>query len=371
MNYKTQHVAYNLAETLKAVGFVNPVYVQDSNGEAGVQFDAGVNLAVTSPGSGAGSIRILDQRGGTTGGWLDIANQNQRVFTTGVVQLLVEGSGGLEAFVSRTTAANTVTTVNAAKTIAATGAAFTQADLGKVITISGATADNGSYRIVGITNTTTVVVRNLDGSAVTFSAVAGSGSATITASSFVGFAEGYATCATVANGNTLVISVGGSGSVTLTAAAAPANEGEFKTEADNTTQAATIAAAINAHSVLKRYVYATSALAVVTVRSVVPGVIGNGILMTGTAVTLLTTSPVQLTGVSTAMNLAGGSGVPSVTTMKDDPFNRIVGMALRSGMKFELWTVPAGTAPTMANFSVATKVDELWPNDYWTISALV
>lgn len=66
--------------------------------------------------------------------------------------------------------------------------------------------------------------------------------------------------------------------VTLTAktSGAVAANGEFDISATVATQAANIAAAINAVSGLSGIVTATSSLGVVTVTSIVPGLIGNG-----------------------------------------------------------------------------------------------
>ena len=67
--------------------------------------------------------------------------------------------------------------------------------------------------------------------------------------------------------------------VTLTAktSGAVAASGEFNISATPATQAANIAAAINAVSTLSGKVTASSALGVVTVTAVVPGLIGNGL----------------------------------------------------------------------------------------------
>lgn len=64
--------------------------------------------------------------------------------------------------------------------------------------------------------------------------------------------------------------------VTLTAVAANPANNQFVPNATPATQAANIAAAINASTSLAGKVTATSALGVVTVTSVVPGLMGNG-----------------------------------------------------------------------------------------------
>jgi hypothetical protein len=281
----------------------------------------------------------------------------------------VEGTNPLETGVARSYTGN-ITTSNAAKTITAAAATFTQADVGKLITISGLAADNGTYRIVAYTSGTVVVVTNTDGSALTFTGTGPtSGTTAIGAAALAVPAQALITVGTVANGNTVVFTVG-TAIATLTAAAAPANENEFLSGV-NTIAGPALVAAINAHSVLKRLVVASASGNNVLVKALTAGQAGNGISITGTAVNLLISSPTVFTPVATITGLSGGSGAPSGSAMKDDPYNRIVGMALRAGLKFELWQVPAGTAPTMANFGSATLADELWPNDYWTISALV
>lgn len=88
------------------------------------------------------------------------------------------------------------------------------------------------------------------------------------------------------------------GTVTLTAKASPANENQFSQAGTNTQDAASLAAVINAHSVLSLSFVATSAAAVVTVTSKVKGTIGNHI-------------PISETGTSITASgafLAGGTG---------------------------------------------------------------
>jgi phage tail sheath gpL-like len=106
-------------------------------------------------------------------------------------------------------------------------------------------------------------------------------------------ASGTFTLASVPVDDTVVI-----GGVTLTAKASPANENEWSQAGTNDQDAASLAAVINAHSVLGLVVEATSAAAVVTVTSKVPGLIGNLI-------------PISETGTSITASgsfLAGGTG---------------------------------------------------------------
>ncbi len=87
--------------------------------------------------------------------------------------------------------------------------------------------------------------------------------------------------------------------VTFTFTSTPSLETDVEVDgADNTADAAALAAAINAHSTIKHIIYATSALAVVTLTCRVPGVIGNFIAISD-ADTTITTS---------ASYLAGGTG---------------------------------------------------------------
>lgn len=103
-------------------------------------------------------------------------------------------------------------------------------------------------------------------------------------------ASGTFTLASVAVDDTVVI-----GGVTLTAKAAPANESQFSQAGTNTQDAASLAAVINAHSVLGLVVSATSASDVVTVTAKVPGLIGNQIPISETGSTI-TASGSFLTG---------------------------------------------------------------------------
>lgn len=96
--------------------------------------------------------------------------------------------------------------------------------------------------------------------------------------------------------------------VTLTAKASPANENQFSQAGTDTQDAASLAAVINAHSVLSLILSATSALGVVTVSAKQAGLIGNQVAVsrTGTAITL------------SSAKLAGGTGgatsVPKIYT---------------------------------------------------------
>lgn len=77
------------------------------------------------------------------------------------------------------------------------------------------------------------------------------------------------------------------GAVTLTAKDSPSGENQWQTGgANDTADAVTLAAAINAHSVLSQVVTATSAAAVVTVTAKVKGVIGNQIAISETGTTI-------------------------------------------------------------------------------------
>lgn len=69
---------------------------------------------------------------------------------------------------NRVGTAGDVVTTAAGNTITSASAAFTGADVGRVIKIAGATNDNGTYRISSVTDTTHVVVTTLAGAAVAF-----------------------------------------------------------------------------------------------------------------------------------------------------------------------------------------------------------
>ncbi len=83
----------------------------------------------------------------------------------------------------------------------------------------------------------------------------------------------------------LTVSAGGSSNnqtctianVTLTAKTSSTADNEFTISATAATQAAAMAAAINASTTLAGIVTATAALGVVTIVSVVPGLLGNGL----------------------------------------------------------------------------------------------
>lgn len=86
--------------------------------------------------------------------------------------------------------------------------------------------------------------------------------------------------------------------VTGTPAASDATTGQFKKETDATVTAANLAATINAHPTLLKYVSATSALGVVTIISNTKGSVGN----------FLTTHTSAGTGIANAAYSTGAGG---------------------------------------------------------------
>ena len=85
--------------------------------------------------------------------------------------------------------------------------------------------------------------------------------------------------------------------VTGTPAASDSTTGQFKKQTDATVSAANLVATINAHSVLSKYVYASSVAGVVTVTSHTKGTVGN----------FLTTHTSAGTGIANAA-YSGGIG---------------------------------------------------------------
>lgn len=89
------------------------------------------------------------------------------------------------------------------------------------------------------------------------------------------------------------------GKTTLTASSTPANENQWEIDgADDTADAASLAACINAHSALSLIVTATSAAGVVTVTAKQKGVLGNYIALSSADATIT----------ASATYLAGGTG---------------------------------------------------------------
>jgi len=103
---------------------------------------------------------------------------------------------------------------------------------------------------------------------------------------------------TLASCATDTVTIGG---ITFTGTASPTTELHFETDGTDTADAAALAAAVNAHTTLSLVVSATSALGVVTVTSLVKGVVGNFITLaeTGSTITI------------SAGALAGGTGGPT------------------------------------------------------------
>lgn len=89
------------------------------------------------------------------------------------------------------------------------------------------------------------------------------------------------------------------GSVTMTATSTPTLATHWEIDgADDTADAASLAAAINANTTLNKVVVATSALGVVTVRALQKGVLGNQVAISSADATI----------VASASFLAGGTG---------------------------------------------------------------
>jgi phage tail sheath gpL-like len=111
-------------------------------------------------------------------------------------------------------------------------------------------------------------------------------------------ASGTFTLVSVPEDDTVVI-----GAVTLTAKASPSGENQFSQAGTDTADAASLAAVINAHSVLSKVVTATSALGVVTVTAQAIGLAGNQIAIseTGSSIT------------ASGSYLAGGTVTGAVT----------------------------------------------------------
>lgn len=112
-------------------------------------------------------------------------------------------------------------------------------------------------------------------------------------------ASGTVTLATVAADDTVTI-----GAVTLTAKASPANENQFSQAGTDTVDAASLVSKINAHSVLSKVVFASSESGVVTITSLVKGLIGNQIALASSDGTTLAVS---------GAFLAGGTGGATTT----------------------------------------------------------
>jgi hypothetical protein len=95
-------------------------------------------------------------------------------------------------------------------------------------------------------------------------------------------ASGTLTCSTVVADNTFVLS-----GTTFTAKAAPASNVQFPVMSTNTKQASAIAGIINGHPTIKNSFVATSSGAVVTIKYIGKGTVGNTKTLVGTAVKLV------------------------------------------------------------------------------------
>lgn len=93
------------------------------------------------------------------------------------------------------------------------------------------------------------------------------------------------------------------GKTTLTASSTPANENQWEIDgASDTLDAASLAAAINAHSVLKLIVSATSATNVVTITALQKGLIGNHIALSSADATIVASATYLANGAGGATN---------------------------------------------------------------------
>lgn len=95
------------------------------------------------------------------------------------------------------------------------------------------------------------------------------------------------------------------GKTTLTASSTPANENQWEIDgASDTLDAASLAAAINAHSALSLIVTATSASNVVTITAKQKGVIGNYIALSSANATIVASATYLASGAGGATNAA-------------------------------------------------------------------
>lgn len=95
------------------------------------------------------------------------------------------------------------------------------------------------------------------------------------------------------------------GKTTLTASSTPANENQWEIDgASDTLDAASLAAAINAHSVLSTIVSATSATNVVTITALEKGALGNYIALSSADATIVASATYLANGAGGATNAA-------------------------------------------------------------------
>jgi phage tail sheath gpL-like len=95
------------------------------------------------------------------------------------------------------------------------------------------------------------------------------------------------------------------GKTTLTASSTPANENQWEIDgASDTLDAASLAAAINAHSVLSTIVSATSASNVVTITALEKGALGNYIALSSADATITASATYLANGAGGATNAA-------------------------------------------------------------------
>lgn len=95
------------------------------------------------------------------------------------------------------------------------------------------------------------------------------------------------------------------GSVTLTASSSPANENQWEIDgADDDADAASLAACINAHSVLSKIVVAEADENVVTVTALQAGVLGNQLAISSADSTIVTSASYLADGAGGAQDVA-------------------------------------------------------------------
>jgi hypothetical protein len=149
--------------------------------------------------------------------------------------------------------------------------------------------------------------------------------------------------------------------VVLTATAATQDATNFVVGGSDTITAANIVTTIKTNTTLNKYVTATSAANVVTVKAMAPGPLGNKITLAGTAVRFaISGSP-----------LSGGAGGSSASYLPFASFLPIVAELGKAGYRVEFYQVASGTDPVFANFGSAAFVCGFDPNPYWPLSGRV
>lgn len=331
-------------------------------------------------GTQSASIRIQNQRGDQDMGWLDGINYGaQKIYTTGVAQILVENAQALPADVAASGTVTFLGTFVATDTVTVMGVTFTgtltPTTNVQFLTYAGGdavkTAQNFAAKVNAHPDVGALVTATTAGAVVTITSkytggvgnyitlAQGGGHATVSAGTLAGgtgAAGGFFTFSTVIATDALTV-----GGVTFTATPATQDATNFIVGGTDTITATNAATAINANTTTNKLVTAIGWRNLVLIIAKNVGAVGN----------LIGLSDADATITETAATLTGGAGGVLASTLSQADVNTIVCECGIRGLKVEFWAVAQGTAPVFGNIGSAVQFGEFDVLPYWPLSGRV